>query len=58
MLPQRGTVVSIVSFVRGIFKTWEGRLRGKERGKWEYFRECLEEWYRVLATLIRDTWIG
>lgn len=43
MLPQRGTVVSIVSFVRGIFKTWEGGLGGKERGKWGCFRQCLEE---------------
>lgn len=44
MLPQRGSVVPIVSFVRGIFKTWEDGLGGKERGKWEGFRQCLEEW--------------
>lgn len=43
MLPQRGSVVPIVSFVRGIFKTWEDGLGGKERGMWEGFRQCLEE---------------
>lgn len=43
MLPQRDSVVSIVSFVRGIFKTWEDRLGGKERRKWECSRQSLEE---------------
>lgn len=42
MLPQRGSVVSIVSFVRGIFTLWEDGLGGKERGKWKCFRQCLE----------------
>lgn len=43
MLPQRGSVVSIVSFVRGIFTLREDGLGGKERGKRECFRQCLEE---------------
>ena len=43
MLPQRDSKVSIVSFVRGIFKTWEDGLGGEETGKWECFRQCLEE---------------
>lgn len=33
MLPQRGTLLSIVSFVRGIVKAWECGLRGLGRGK-------------------------
>lgn len=33
MLPQRGTSVSIVSFVRGIVKTWEYGLGGLGRGR-------------------------
>lgn len=50
--------MSIVSFVRGNFKTWEGGLGGKERAKWECFRQCLEElgspsqeWYRISGSL-------
>lgn len=65
MLPHRDTVVSIVSLVRGIFKTWEGGLGGKERAKRECFRPMFggvgsptQEWHRVLATLVKDIWAG
>lgn len=57
--------MSIVSFVRGNFKTWGGGLGGKERAKWECFRQCLEELdlqvrngTGFLAALVKDVWAG
>lgn len=62
MLPHGDTVMSIVSFVRGIFKTWDDGLGGKERARWECFRHVLRSWISnsrvVLAALVKGIWAG
>ena len=58
MLPQRGTSVSIVSFVRGIVKTWEcelGELGRGSRGWGVSHSEVVQDpaWGGVASPLLR-----